>query len=106
MIFETLSRLESSHVAQKQKLDSLEDKIDHHLQVVADNTTSMSNSLANIQETNSRLIEVIANRSCVSPVVTVLIIGVLAAVFLIRELSIHGGRARIGFDGVDIASGK
>lgn len=102
---ETLSRIEKTQAGYSARLDKIEDKLEKQLEIVASNTTSMSASLELIQATNSKLVDVISNRSSVPTVVVLMVIAMLAGVFLTRELAVTGGRARFGLSGVDIESG-
>ncbi len=102
---EALVRIEQTQAQYSNRLDKIEDKLETQLEIVAQNTTSMSRSLELIQATNSKLIDVISNRSSVPTIVMLIVVAMLAGVFLTRELAISGGRAKFSLSGVDIASG-
>lgn len=103
---EALKRIESAQAEYSTRLDKIEDKLEQQLEIVASNTTSMSKSLDLIQQTNSKLIDVISNKSSVPTIVMLLVIAMLAGIFLTRELAMSGGRASFTLSGVDIDSGK
>jgi hypothetical protein len=66
----------------------------------------MSKSLELIQAANSKLIDVISNRSSVPTIVMLIVVAMLAGIFMTRELAISGGRAKFSLSGVDIESGS
>jgi Mg2+ and Co2+ transporter CorA len=101
-----LERLEERQTNHESRLNSVEEKLDVHLSRVADHTAAISANLALIQQTNSKLIDVISQKSTVSATTLVLIITIVSGVFFIRELSIGGGKAKIGLNGVDIEAAK
>jgi hypothetical protein len=102
---EALVRIEQAQADYSSRLDKIEDKLETQLEIVATNTTSMSRSLELIQQTNSKLVDAISNKSSVPTVVVLMVIGLLAGVFLTRELAVSGGRAKFSLSGVDISSG-
>jgi len=102
---EALVRIEQTQAQYSNRLDKIEDKLETQLEIVATNTTSMSRSLELIQQTNSKLVDAISNKSSVPTVVVLMVIGLLAGVFLTRELAVSGGRAKFSLSGVDISSG-
>jgi hypothetical protein len=102
---EALVRIEQAQAQYSNRLDKIEDKLETQLEIVAQNTTSMSRSLELIQQTNSKLIDVISNRNSVPTIVVLIVIAMLAGIFLTRELAMTGGRAKFSLSGVDIASG-
>lgn len=104
-IKETLARIEEKQSDYSSRLTTVENRINHQLEVVAENTTSMSRSLEAIQMTNSKLVDVIGKKDGVPSVVMVVVVLVVAAIFLTRELAITGGSAKLGMDGIDITSG-
>jgi hypothetical protein len=103
---DALVRIEQAQAHYSTRLDKIEDKLETQLEIVANNTTSMSRSLELIQATNSKLIDVISNRSSVPTIVMLIVVAMLAGIFLTRELAMNGGRAKFSLSGVDIASGS
>jgi len=103
---DALVRIEQAQAHYSNRLDKIEDKLETQLEIVATNTTSMSRSLELIQATNSKLIDVISNRSSVPTIVMLIVVAMLAGIFLTRELAMNGGRAKFSLSGVDIASGS
>lgn len=101
---ETLERIEGKQADYSNRLSSIETKINLQLEVVAANTTSMARTLEAIQMTNSKLVDAITGRSSVPTLVMLMVIAMLSTVFLVRELALSGGRAKISLDGVDITS--
>jgi hypothetical protein len=97
-----IERAQSQYVA---RLDRIEAQLESQLEIVAANTTSMSRTLELIQQTNTKLIDAISNKSSVPTTVVLIVIVMLAGIFLTRELAVSGGRAKFTLSGVDIASG-
>jgi len=100
----TLDRIEERQSDYGVRLSSIENKINSQLEVVASNTTSMAKTLEAIQVTNSKLVDAITNKNSVPTLVMLLVITMLSTVFLVRELALSGGRAKISLEGVDISS--
>lgn len=100
-----LERIEAKQDEYGNRLSAIETRINSHLELVAQNTTSMSKSLETIQATNSKLVDVISSRSVMPTMVVMMLIVLLAGIFLTRELAMSGGRAKFSIDGLDISSG-
>ena len=104
-VHEALVQIQREQTNYSLRLDTVEDKLERQLEVVAGNTTAMSRSLEAIQVTNSKLVDVITNRSSVPAIVMIFVTAMIAGIFLTRELAISGGRAKINLQGVDINAG-
>lgn len=102
---ETLDRIEREQGRYTNRLDSIEDKLNSQLTIVAENTTAMSRSLEAIQQTNSRLVEAITGKNTVPASVLLAAIIFISVIFLMRELALTGGRARISMNGLDLTAG-
>ena len=100
----SLGRIERTQDSYNQRLTNIEERLNSQLQLVADNTTSMSRSLELIQASNTKLIDVISHKGSVPTGVVIAVVAMLAGVFLTRELAISGGRAKLGLSGVAIES--
>lgn len=106
VVHKALARIENEQARYGQRLDLIETKLNAQLQIVADNTTSMSHSLELIQQANSKLIDVISNRNSVPSTVMMLVMLLMAGIFLARELALTGGRASVNMSGVEISTGN
>jgi hypothetical protein len=101
-----LGRIEKGQASYHSRLETIEAKLNSHLEIVAENTSNMSKSLELIQASNTKLIDVISNKNSVPTGVVIFIIVMITGVFLTRELANSGGRAKLSISGVDIEGGK
>lgn len=96
LALDSLKRIELVQAQQSTRLNIIEAGIHSHMSTVAANTSAMAssfsnmtNSLTNIEKTNSALVN---NSRWSVPLIAVLLI---VGIFLVRELG-DGGRAKIG----------
>lgn len=102
-------KIETAQLALLKEVSSLKDSLCGHMNTIAINTTTMTNSLTgvkdslnSIQKTNDSLTEALTSKYSVPLVAVMLIIIVFAGISLSILLYQGGGKAKISTNGIEV----